>query len=398
MKNSSEKIISGKQKLMKDINRSLVMKLVIRSGKIGRAELAKLTGLSLPSVMRIAEGLMTEGLLEEIGKGASSGGRKPSLLTLKSDAYYIVGVEIALRTTVVLADLSGHIVEKWESHAAAAISPERMLDKIDDEIQRMLKAHDVPWDRFAGIGIGTPGTNFKYLQEMELSIIKGWENLDVKAWFEARRRDSRYMIITENVARTRTLNELWFGLGKTLKSFIYVFVDQGVGCGFVNNEIIYVGQNDVAGEFGHSLIMPGGRPCYCGNRGCTEMYVSAGAIAREVKQALHISDRSFGFSEVMGMAAEPPVQEILKKSGEMLGYGLANLINLYNPKALILGGEVPKASALLAEQAFKTASEAVFSKSALDTPMTVSAIPRSSDCLGSVALVINAMFRSVEIQ
>lgn len=398
MRNSSDKIISGKQELIKSINRNLVMKLIIRYGKIGRAELAKLTGLSLPSIMRIAEGLMAEGLLEEVGKGASSGGRKPSLLTLKSDAYYIIGVEIALGTTVVLSDLSGQILEKWESHAAAATSPEEMLEKIDSEIQRMLRDNRIPLDRFAGIGIGTPGSNFKYLQEMELSIIKGWENLDVQTWFETRRRDSGYMIVTENVARTRTLNELWFGLGKTLKSFIYVFVDQGVGCGFVNNEIIYVGQNDVAGEFGHSLIQPGGRPCYCGNRGCVEMYVSAGAIAREVKRVLHISDREFGFSEAMALADQPEVRDILLQSGEMLGYGLANLINLYNPKALILGGEVPKVSALLAEKALETAAGAIFSKSAQNTPMTVSAIPRSNDCLGSVALVINALFKSVEIQ
>lgn len=397
MKNTQEKIISGKQQLIKDINRNLLMKLIIRHGKIGRAELAKMTGLSLPSVMRIAEALMAEGLLEEVGKGASSGGRKPSLLTLKSDAFYIIGVEIALRTTVVLADLSGGVIEQWESQAASEMSPLGMLEKIHGEIHRMLTDHQIPWERFAGIGIGTPGTNFKYLQAMELSIIKGWENLDVKAWFEARRWDPGYRIITENVARTRTLNELWFGLGKTFKSFIYVFVDQGVGCGYVNNQLIYVGQNDVAGELGHSLIHPGGRPCYCGNRGCLEMYVSAGAITREVKRVHQISDREFGFSQVMAMGADPQVQAILMESGETLGYGLGNLINLYNPKALILGGEVPKASPLLVKQALITAEATVFSRNALNTPVLVSTIPHHRDCLGSVALVINDLFKSIEI-
>lgn len=397
MKKTDEKIISGKQKLIKDINRNLLIKLIIRHGRIGRAELAKLTGLSLPSVMRIADALLAEGLLDEVGKGASSGGRKPSLLTLKSDAYFIIGVEIAIRTTVVLADLSGRILDQWESQAVSELSPEGMLEKIDFEIHRMLQTHQIPWKRFAGIGIGTPGTNFKYIQEMELSVLKGWENLDVKGWFEARRRDPGYMIVTENVARTRTLNELWFGLGKDFKSFIYVFVDQGVGCGYVNNELIYVGQNDVAGEFGHSLIYPGGRPCYCGNRGCMEMYVSAGAITREVKRVHQISDRAFDFSQVMAMQEDSKVQEILLESGETLGYGLGNLINLYNPKALILGGEVPKASALLVKQAFKTAEAMIFSRNALNTPIVVSTISHDRDCLGSVALVINEMFKSIEI-
>lgn len=397
MKDARERIVSGKQGLIKEINRNLLIKLVIGHGRIGRADLAKLTGLSLPSVMRIAEALISEGLLQEVGKGESSGGRKPSLLTLKSDAFYIIGVEIALHTTVVLANLSGEILDRWESGAATDTSPEKMLEKIDRAITELLETHQIPWDRFAGIGIGTPGTNFKYAEEMELSIIKGWENLDVKGWFEARRKHEGYRILTENVARTRTLNELWFGLGKAYKSFLYVFVDRGVGCGFVNNEMIYLGQNDVAGEFGHSLIHPGGRPCYCGNRGCMEMYVSAGAITREVKTVLDIRETDFDFEEAMTRKDQPEVAAVLRKSGETLGYGVANLINLYNPKAVILGGDVPKASSVLVARAIEIARENVFSLNAVDTPIELSGIRSQEDCLGSVALVINDMFRSVEL-
>lgn len=397
MKKRQEPITSGKQQLIKEINRNLLIKLIIKNGSIGRADLAKLTGLSLPSVMRITEQLVAEGLLEEAGKGTSSGGRKPSLLSLKSDAFYVVGVEIALHTTVVLTDLSGRIIAQWESHAAAAITPEAMLEKIDCVLHDMLKTHNIPWQRFAGIGIGTPGTNFKYAQEMELSIIKGWENLDVRQWFEARRRHGDYMILTENVARTRTLNELWFGQGRHYKSFLYVFVDQGVGCGIVNNESIYTGENDGAGEFGHTLIYPGGRPCYCGNRGCIEMYVSAGAITRQVKCALHQTDDSFDFQKVMVHSTMPEVAHIIGESGETLGFGVANLINIYNPKAVILGGDVPKASSLFSERAIAAARENIFSKNALKTPIVVSSIERSRDCLGSVALVLNEIFRSVEI-
>ncbi len=397
MKDARERIVSGKQGLIKEINRNLLIKLVIRHGRIGRAELAKLTGLSLPSVMRITEALMSEGLLEEVGKGASSGGRKPNLLTLKSDAFYIIGVEIALHTTVVLTDLSGSILDRWESGAASDISPEGMLEKINGAITALLETHHIPWDRFAGIGIGTPGANYKYNQEMELSILKGWENLNVKGWFETRRRHDGYRILTENVARTRTLNELWFGLGKAYKSFLYVFVDRGVGCGFVNNEVIYLGQNDVAGEFGHSLIHPGGRPCYCGNRGCMEMYVSAGAITREVKRVMDIREKDFGFEDVMAMTEKPEVAAVLRQSGETLGYGVANLINLYNPKAVILGGDVPKGNPLFVNQAMETARGNVFSMNAMGTPIEVSGIGSREDCLGSVALVINDMFRSVEL-
>lgn len=397
MHNDHENIITGRQKLMREINRNLLIKMVVRHGTIGRSEMAKQTGLSLPSVMRITEQLIEEGLLKEEGKGASSGGRKPSLLTLKSDAFYIIGVDIALHTTVVLADLSGGIIERWESHAAGQNTAEDMLEKINEEIGRLLTTHEIPWERFAGIGIGTPGTNFKYAKEMELSIMKGWEDLDVKAWFEARRMHPDYRILTENVARTRALNELWFGQGRDHKNFLYVFVDRGVGCGFISHEMIYQGQDGVAGEFGHTVVYPGGKPCYCGSSGCIEMYISAGAITRQVRERCRITDPDFGFDEAVALADQPAVREVFEESGRILGYGVANLINLCNPKIVILGGKVPVASPLLAEAAQKTARDNIFSRSALETLITVSTIDSSADCLGSVALVINDMFRSVEI-
>lgn len=395
--NMREKLISGKPSLIKEINRNLIIKLIIRSGEIGRADLAKLTGLSLPSVMRITDGMIQEGLLIEEGKGASSGGRKPVLLKLNKNALYIIGVEIALRTTIVLSDLSGEVMEKWESSATSEVAPLSMLERINTVVWQLLEKHQIPMDRFAGLGIGTPGMNFKYNQEQDFAITKGWEALDVKAWFEAHRKNTQYLIVTENVARTRTLNELWFGLGRELKSFLYVFVDKGVGCGFVHNDTILTGHHHVAGEFGHALIMPGGRPCYCGNKGCVEMYVSAGAIVREVKRVKEIAEVSYGFTEVMSDDSDPLIREIVQQAGEILGYSLANLININNPKAVILGGEVPRASRLLSATAIDTALQHVFSKNALSTPIYVSEIERENDCLGSVALVINSLFKSIEI-
>lgn len=392
-----DRIVSGRQQLIKELNRNLLIKLVVRYGQIGRAELAKLTGLSLPSVMRITEGLLADGLLQEIGKGASSGGRKPSLLTLKNDAWYSVGVEIALKTTVVLADLAGNILDRWDSGELAETAPEQMLENIDAVIWALLETHRIPMDRFAGIGIGTPGSNFKHLHAMELSILRGWEQTDVRGWFEARRRGAGYRILTENVARTRTLNELWFGLGRQYKSFLYVFADQGVGSCFVSGETLQTGHNGVAGEFGHTVIRPGGRPCYCGNAGCMEMYVSAGAITREARRLMGPAEGKLTFSQVLAASDRPEIRAVLEEAGVTLGYGLANLINLFNPRAVILGGEVPKASALVAETAMATAREAIFSRSAAETPMAVSTIPKAKDCLGSVALVINDLFKSVEI-
>lgn len=390
----TSKIVTGNPELIKRINRNIIIKLIVKHGVISRSELSKITKLALPSVMRIVDGLIAENLVKEIGKGDSSGGRKPGLITLNNEALYIIGVEIAIKTFIVLTDLGGNILDKWESPQMAYVSPEEMLEKINENIERLIVANAIDRGKIAGIGIGTPGSNFKHIRDVENSILKGWERIDVKAWFEAK---TDLPVFIDNVARTRTLSELWFGMGRKLKSFIYVFVDQGVGCGIVNNEVIYEGYRSVAGEFGHTIVEYGGRECYCGNHGCIEMYVSAGAITNEAVKALGISDEAFRFKNVIEMEQEQKVREILEDSGKILAAGVANLINIFNPQAIVLGGIVPKESRCFAEAAIQAIDENVFSNNAMNTPVFISSIDQDRICIGSVALVINEIFKSVEL-
>jgi N-acetylglucosamine repressor len=387
-------IVIGKPELLKRINRNIIIKLIIKHGMISRSELSKITKLALPSVMRIVDGLIIENLVKEVGKGDSTGGRKPSLITLNQEALYIIGVEIAIKTTIVLTDLGGNIIDRWESPQMSYISPEEMLEKINENIERLISIHRIDREKIAGIGIGTPGSNFKHIKDIENSILKGWERIDVKAWFESK---TDLHIFIDNVARTRTLSELWFGIGKSIKSFIYVFVDQGVGCGIVNNNTIYEGYRSVAGEFGHTIIEYGGRQCYCGNQGCVEMYVSAGAITNEVVKALGISEDGFKFKNVIELEAEPNVQKVLSNSGKILGAGVANLINIFNPQAVVLGGIVPRESKYFAKSVIESIDKNVFSNIAMHTPIFISEIDQAHICIGSVALVINEVFKSVEL-
>lgn len=390
----TSKIEIGKPELLKRINRNIIIKLIIKHGVISRSELSKITELALPSVMRIVEGLIDDNLVKEVGKGDSTGGRKPSLITLNQEALYIIGVEIAIKTFIVLADLSGNIIDRWESPQMGYLSPEEMLEEINENISHMINSHRIEYNKIAGVGIGTPGTNFKHIKDIENSILKGWEKIDVKAWFESK---TDLQIFIDNVARTRTLSELWFGIGKKVKSFIYVFVDQGVGCGIVNNEIIYEGVSSAAGEFGHTIIAYGGRECYCGNQGCIEMYVSAGAITNEAAKALHKREEEFKFKNVIEFEDEPRVKKILSDSGNILGAGIANLINIFNPKAIVLGGIVPRESRCFYEAVINTIDKNVFSNNAMNTPVFMSDIDQDRICIGSVALVINEVFKSIEL-
>jgi predicted NBD/HSP70 family sugar kinase len=187
------------------------------------------------------------------------------------------------------------------------------------------------------------------------------------------------------------LAELWFGLGRKLDDFIYVFVDRGVGIGIVVNDQIQEGINGVAGEFGHTTIQLDGRQCYCGNRGCIEMYVSSGAILREI-ESLGYKLESKPFYEIIDHDDDVEIQTVLKKSARTLAYGISNLINLFNPAAILLGGVVPECSEVFINEIKQYYDERVFSKRALQTPLYISEMYKQHECLGSIALILNEFY------
>ena len=401
-----QKIVTGKPELLKRINRNLIIKLIIKEGEVSRSQLARLTGLALPSVMRIVEGLVAEGLVEDLGKGDSTGGRKPTLIRLNADYMYIVGIEIAIESTIVITNFKGEPIESWTSPQLGFIDPDELLNTLLKQLEFMLDEKKIDRKSIAGVGIGTPGTNFKHMHSVKRAIMKGWEDIDVLSWFSER---TTYPIVVENVARTRTLSELWFGYGKELKNFLYVFVDQGVGVGIVQNGMIYKGASGVAGEFGHMSVDYQGRECYCGNKGCIEMYVSAGAIINAVDQLrteppenaplkpLKDPVKNPTFTEVALRSDEPAVAEIMKDAGDLLAFGIANVVNFYNPEAVILGGIVPKMCPAVAKQVIEHMDAYIFNRSAMKIPVLVSKLENEKHCLGSIALVIDNCFKTVEL-
>lgn len=380
----TSKMKSGKPSMLKKINRGLILKLLLKEKAISRSKLAKATGLALPSVMRLIDDLMTEGLVLEIGKGSSTGGRKPAMLTLNPDVMYFIGVEIAIDTQVVLTNMVGHVLGSRKTKQMAFSKPEEILKEIVGFVDQLLEEHKINPLKLAGIGIGTPGSHFKHTRNIDYSILKGWESIDVKAWLSEK---LPYEIVVDNIARTRTLSELWFGHGKEYDDFIYVFVDQGVGCGIVNAKKILTGYDLVAGEFGHSIVTYKGRPCYCGREGCLEMYVSVGAILSQINNKYQLKIQSP--KDVHDLS---DYKEVYEEVVHYLGIGIGNLINIINPEAIILGGEVINCYPELIDPLTDIIRSYTFNQKALNTKV-LRANNLSEDInLGGMALIFNHIF------
>ncbi len=383
------KTVKGNSELMKRMNRNLMIKHIVKAGVISRSELSRATGLALPSIMRIADELIEKALIVESGEGKSTGGRKPQLLKINAAHKYIIGIEIAHVSNITLADFSGTPIDHMTLDTRAFDTPKDVLKKLLETIWIFFDKHNLGPSQVAGLGIGTPGSGFKYKRTQKRAILKGWDKIDVRQWFEERLAVPVYI---DNVCRTRTLSELWFGLGKVYDDFLYAFIDQGVGTGIVSGGEIVEGHNGVAGEFGHTGIVYNGKTCYCGKKGCIEMYISAGALSNAIEPYVGKELDAHPFEWLLAHEDDPVLVPFFDQTADYIAYGLANLINLYNPPVIVLGGSVPEKLKGLKPLVETHVEHYIFNNRALKTPILTTSLENERYCLGSIALVIHRYF------
>jgi glucokinase len=174
-------------------------------------------------------------------------------------------------------------------------------------------------------------------------------------------------VVIENDANAAALGEQWLGAGKDVASMILITLGTGVGGGIILDSRIWHGADGMAGEIGHMTLVPDGRPCSCGNYGCLEMYASSRGILRSYEEACSQSGpraaRALTSEDVYEAArsGDPVAIGVMKGMGRMLGIGLANLINIFNPERIVIGGGVKDAWPLfidaVREEIFRRAFE-----------------------------------------
>lgn len=399
----------GNASLMKDINKRLILNLIREQELISRADLVKITKLALPTVLRNVNELVEQGVIVETGKGETASGRKPVMLKINPSYGYYIGVGIGRRISVALADFTGHMIDLSKEDAAFSEGPEKIVEQIKEIVYRMIEANSVERDKVIGIGVATPGTAFKVLQGNEFV---GWESVNFKQLL------AEYIPDIPAKAEFNTIcgaiGEQWFGLGKQTKNYVYVYVDSGVGSGIIIDNKVYRGKEGFAGHIGHHVINFDGDTCYCGNKGCLEMYTSTTAVKKAVNQRLRTGEASL-LNRTGDKPGETPevtpveadfksiieaynqgdklVTEIIQYSGKILGIGIANTINIYDPEMVILGGEMCKSFPLFVEAAIQSAKENTFSLNAKQIDIAVSEIGRLPEVMGAIALVMDDYYK-----
>ena len=318
----------GDQDLIRRQNRAIIINLLRLNGPLSRTEAAERTGLAPSCLTRLVRDLLDEGVVEEIGKSGSNGGRPAVLVALNAKYARTIGVKVEFsRILAASVDMGGAIVERAELAFDHAPLPSEAIDGIVELANRLRAGTTL------GVGVSISGFVDPITGADLYSPILGWEKVPLRDPLAAR---LSLPVWVENDVNALALAERWYGAGREFRHFVCITVGEGIGAGVVIDGEIYRGAFGGAGELGHITIDPDGPVCRCQERGCLEVYASDRFLLEEAAR--------WGYSTIAEMATaardgETGGREAFARMGKFLGFGTKNLVNLLNPEAIILGGE-----------------------------------------------------------
>ena len=383
----------GSFQFMKSVNKKAVLNEIRLNGPISRANIAKETGLTPPTVTNIVKELIEEAFVKESHLGESSGGRKPTLLQLNEEGYYVIGVDAGSNTIeAAVCNLYGHTLLRFENEIPKAIDREKFLNIMKQTIKKLLEDETVQSNKIIGIGVAMHGVMNIEEGISYYSSNSGLENVPVKYELE---KEFGYEVLLENNSRALALGEFWFGGFKHVDCFCGINVGRGVGSGLVVNGKLFHGPQYVAGEIGHTVISVNGRQCKCGNKGCLETFVSSESIVKRAKKQISQAPENLTAEDVYHYAVEGNKEyiHVLEETGYYLSIGLLNLINTINPDTIVLGGGVMKSAEFLMPIIMDNVrTKALTSKVRNEVNIFVGKLDDDATLLGAAALVFNEYF------
>lgn len=375
---------------IRDINRQIVLNYVREREPISRAAIARESALQRSTVSAIVDALQTDGLVEEIGEGESTGGRPPTLLRLRTAGAIAIGVSVTpTLTTIASSDLAGRVLRQ----EAFPTDPDadRTFGQVIDGIQSLLRQKD---GLIESIGVSLPGLVDPSTGIAIYVPYFKWREVPVARMISA---VTGLPVTIDNDANSVALAELWFGRPEVsdARDFILVLAAEGVGTGIVFDGQVYRGERGAAGEFGHMIIGTHAPvPCSCGNRDCWEAFSSErAALARYQKLTGKETDALVNFRELVDRAldGEPAARTALVDMALCLGIGISNLVVGFSPEAVVVGGEIVRAWTLV-EEALKQTIEHSVRRGLPSARIMPSTLGSDPTLMGALSLVLASKF------
>lgn len=320
--------------LLSRINEALVLRAVRQHGPSTRGELSQWMGVTFPTVAKAVGSLLDARLLEEFDDVTGGPGRPAKRLRLSRENSQVVGVTVDVRTCeVAAAGFDGVLREGSQTSFATPHSYDELLDAIVTRVQA-LRSADMP---ILCIGISVVGLVDYREQEIRLAanlhFLDGKKlGHDVSALLEAE-------CVLVHDAHALCLAEYVYGEVSNLESFAVLDMCTGIGLGVMVNNVFLTGHNGFAGELGHIPIVPNGRRCHCGRRGCLETVASEWALLERLSKRF---ERPVEFEEAIALAlkGDKVVRSEINRLCKYLSIGIAQVVNLFDPQYVFFTGRL----------------------------------------------------------
>ncbi|MET9037756.1 ROK family transcriptional regulator [Streptomyces mirabilis] len=362
-------------------NRTAVLQRLYFDGPLSRFELGPATGLSSGSISNVVAELVADGLVEEAGSVDSDGGRPRTLLRVVPGSGHMIGVDVGeTRVRVELFDLTltelarterpleqqGYAGD-WTSEGEGAAQGEGpslgggpsskrreydvdvIVGHIRDGVAEVLDEAGIAPERLLGVGIGVPGIVARTPEEGAVvhGQTIGWDAVPLESLLRsACQLPDTVPYFADNGARTLGQAEMWFGAGRGARNAVVVLFGSGVGACLVTEDV----EHGRSVEWGHLTVRVRGRRCRCGALGCLEAYAGAEALLdrwrEEGGRPPEGTDEETALTAMLtaaypaeeGVEPDPVALAVLEETAEYLGAGLSDLINLFQPERILIGG------------------------------------------------------------
>jgi glucokinase-like ROK family protein len=393
------------QDLLVNHNKSCILHTIWENKGISRLEIARHTNLSTATISRMVDSLINDDkLIVEKGNITNAKGRPMKSLFFAGNGRYIIGIDLG--TTYIrgmLTNMNAEPIKEIEVVSESWKSPEYVLNKVVDVIERLSDTNIVNQSEIVGVGIAVAGIVNLNTGVVEYSPAFNWRDINLREFMEAR---VKIPVFFDNVSRVMALGELTFGDGNKYNNIVCVNVGYGIGAGIIIQKKLYYGTDGMAGEFGHvpiegdELII-----CPCGKKTCLTSYSSGDAIARRTKLILQKKNSDILMklcqnnieeltAKMVIEAAEQKdkiASEIFLKSVKTLGASIAGLINIFNPEAVFIGGGVALNGEIFWKPLKDTIQEYVFDQRSTKCHILPVTYKQRAAIYGAVGLITNAI-------
>lgn len=316
------------QEMIRDNNRRQVLEYLVNHPPVSRAALAKELHLTKATISNIVQELIEQHLIAEIGSAQTALGRKPILLEFRKKCGYAFSIDVHPRRIItLLTDLRGEDCHLREYPFG---EKDELLETLRTIIQETKPAcAHVPYN-IVGITVGIYGV----VRDNRITFTPYYPlpHPELGALLE---EEFGIPVTVENESNLSVLGESAFHYN--YRNMVHLNIHDGVGMGILIGEKLYKGRDGYAGEFGHTILFPDGRPCPCGNRGCFEQYASEKAILEEYAQRKGQEEPVLAETFLRAFQAQDETAlEMMDLFVKYMSIGINNIINTFNIDLVVL--------------------------------------------------------------